>query len=416
MKTSRSFASMFCRTFLSMAFALPCVLSAQVQSIEGEFGLEWRAYSEVGLYGQDKSQLSGRLQLENDGTLFSGDYEVVLFGRYDKVDSKRSHADVREASWTYVGDEWSLKLGMSKEFWGVTESRHLVDVINQVDGVEGVDGEDKLGQPMLKFSNEKDWGTVDVYALPYFREREFVGDHGRLGLPVKVLTSKAQYESSDKENHVDFAVRYSHYIDDLDFAVAHFSGTGRTPLLLPTMTSAGAAFIPFYEQIDQTSLELQYIYDSWLLKFEGITSQGFGARYSAAVAGFEYTQVGIFDSDADLGWIVEYLYDDRKSHMSVNFEQDVFVGWRYAFNDADSSEILVGGIYDPKTEEKMFSLEASQRLSGDLKLRLEAWVFDGLPKLTDNPNDILASSMDTAQKTRFLQSEDFIQIELVKYF
>ena len=391
------------------------VISANLSaSVEGELGFEWRGFAEAGLYGQDQSQSSVRAELGLDGEVIGGDYEILVFGRYDREDEERSHADVREAAWTYVGDEWSLKAGVSKVFWGVTESRHLVDVVNQTDGVENIDGEDKLGQPMIKVSSEKEWGTVDLFWLPYFRERTFNSVDGRLALPIKVAVDEASYESSAKAWHTDVAIRYSHYIDDLDFAISHFSGTGRDPVLLFNQSMTSPAFLPFYEQVDQTGLELQYIYDSWLLKFEGITNKGIGRRYSAAVAGFEYTQVGIFESFADLGWIVEYLFDDRKRDQTVSFEQDVFLGWRYAFNDADSSEILLGGIVDPKTEEKVYSLEASQRLSNNWKILVQAWVFDGLPKLSNTPTDIF--SQDPSQKTRFLQTEDHVQVELVTYF
>ena len=377
---------------------------------EAELGIEWRGFAEPGLYGQDQSRVSLRGELGYEGSALDGDYELLVFGRYDQKDDERSHADVREASWIYVGDEWSLKAGISKEFWGVTESLHLVDVINQTDGVEGVDNDDKLGQPMVKLSSEKERGTVSLFWLPYFRELSFPSLDGRLALPLEVRVDEAQYESGAEDKHQDVALRYSHYIDELEFALAHFSGTGRAPLLAFNGDPFDPAFIPFYEQVDQTSLEAQYIYDSWLLKLEALTNKGFGDRYAAAVAGFEYTQVGIFDSYADLGWIVEYLFDERKDDVSVIFEKDVFVGWRYAFNDADSSEILFGGIFDTNTDERIYSLEASQRINSGLKVNVEAWVFEGLPKLT--PGSVL----DPDKKTQFLQTEDFVQVEVVKYF
>ena len=378
-------------------------------SLEAETGLEWRGFSEPGLYGQDQSRFSARGEIGYEGTVLDGDYELRLFGRYDQKDDERSHADVREASWVYVGSDWSFKAGVSKEFWGVVESLHLVDIINQTDGVEGVDNEDKLGQPMLKFSSEKEWGTLSLFWLPYFRELSFPGQDGRLALPLEVKVDEAVYESGAKAWHQDVAVRYSHYIDELEFAVSHFSGTNRQPLLAFNQNPLDPGFIPFYEQIDQTGLETQYIYDAWLLKLEALSNKGIGDRYAAAVGGFEYTQVGIFESYADLGWIVEYLFDERKDDVSVIFEQDVFVGWRYAFNDADSSEILLGGIFDTKTDERIYSLEASQRINSDLKVFFEAWVFEGLPELSN-------AILDPNQKTQFLQTEDFIQIELVKYF
>ena len=67
-----------------------------------------------------------------------------------------------------------IKFGISKEFWGVTETSHRVDIINQTDFTEGFDGEEKLGQPMIKVSLEKQWGLLDFYALLGFRERNFL--------------------------------------------------------------------------------------------------------------------------------------------------------------------------------------------------------------------------------------------------
>ena len=390
-----------------LGLASASLVSAQ---LEAELGVEWRGFAEPGLYGQDQSRASVRGELGYEGSVVEGDYELLLFGRYDDKDDERTHIDLREASWVYVGDEWSVKAGVSKEFWGVTESLHLVDVINQTDGVEAVDNEDKLGQPMVKLSSEKEWGTVSLFWLPYFRELSFPGPDGRLAFPFEVRVDDAQFESGAENAHQDVALRYSHYIDELEFAFAHFSGTGRAPLLAFNGDPFDPAFIPFYEQVDQTSLEAQYIYESWLLKLEALSNKGIGDRYAAAVGGFEYTQVGIFDSYADLGWIVEYLFDERKDDVSVIFEHDVFLGWRYAFNDADSSEILFGGIFDANTDERIYSLEASQRINSGLKVFVEAWVFDGLPKLTPN------SGLDPDKKTQFLQTEDFIQIELVKYF
>jgi len=54
-------------------------------------------------------------------------------------------------------------------FWGVTEFQHLVDIINQTDLVENIDTEDKLGQPMINLALINDWGTVDLFIMPYFR-------------------------------------------------------------------------------------------------------------------------------------------------------------------------------------------------------------------------------------------------------
>lgn len=383
--------------------------------MNAELGFEARVFSEEGLFGQDRLQPSIRTEVEYLSRWGDSDIRVNGFARYDQQDNERSHVDLREAAMTHVGDGWELKVGVSKVFWGVTESRHLVDIINQTDLVENLDGEDKLGQPMTKLSIEPGWGILDVYWLPYFRERTFAGKDGRFGTPLVVNTDEADYESSSEAWRSDFAIRFAHYIGGFDFALSHFSGTSREPLLLPSGTMLNPELRPFYTTIDQTGLELQYIYDEWLFKFEGISNSGLGERYSAAVFGFEYTQVGICDSFADLGWLVEYLFDDRKDAAPHSFEQDIFVGWRYAFNDADSSEILAGFVYDEETEEIFYSLEANKRLTNDLKLNIEARFFEGgEPQKSDLASLVTPPSPNN--KTGFLQNEDYLQLELVKYF
>ena len=84
------------------------------------------------------------------------------------MDDQRTHADLREAYWAWQDDEYELIVGVDKVFWGVAESRHLVDIINQTDLVEDLDEEDKLGQPMVNVSVQRDWGRLGFYLLPYF--------------------------------------------------------------------------------------------------------------------------------------------------------------------------------------------------------------------------------------------------------
>ena len=180
------------------------------------------------------------------------------FMRWDENDSKRSHVDIRELVWQYVGEDWELRAGISKVFWGVAESQHLVDIINQTDLVENIDQEDKLGQPLVNLSLIRDWGTVDLFVLPYFRERTFPGKKGRLRTTPRVDTSNPIYDSSREKNHIDLAARWTHYIGDWDFGVVHFYGTSREPFLVPAISKSGEpVLLPRYDIINQTSIDVQ---------------------------------------------------------------------------------------------------------------------------------------------------------------
>ena len=208
---------------------------------------------------QDEQNASVALEPEYYVDWDDGEQRIVFhpFFRYDVNDDERTHGDLREFYWRKTSGDIELKLGVGRVFWGVTESQHLVDIINQTDLVENIDFEDKLGQPMLNLSVNKSWGTLALFVLPYFRERTFPGSDGRLRPQPAVDTDNPIYESGDEEKHVDYAVRWSHYIGDWDIGVAHFSGTAREPLLLPAASAGEVTLRPFYQQIDQTRLDMQ---------------------------------------------------------------------------------------------------------------------------------------------------------------
>ena len=179
------------------------------------------------------------------------------FARWDEQDSERSHVDIRELTWIHVSDSWELRSGIRKVFWGVTESQHLVDIINQTDNLENPDGEEKLGQPMINLSFWRDWGVLDLYVLFGFRERRFPGVSGRPRLPFLIDEDAAIFESSAEQWHTDFAIRWVQSIGELELGLSHFSGTSRDPRFLPQFATDPLGFptdlilIPVYDQIDQ---------------------------------------------------------------------------------------------------------------------------------------------------------------------
>jgi hypothetical protein len=328
---------------------------------------------------------------------------VIPFARLDAIDSRRTHADLREASWLRLEDGRDLLVGVSKVFWGVTESRHLVDIVNQTDLVEDPDGEEKLGQPMIRLAAAApDRGTFTFFLLPYFRERTFPGAAGRLRPPVPVDTGAAAYESSRKRWHPDVAVRWSHVLGRWDIGLAHFRGTSREPRLMPALDPAGrAVLVPHYDLIDQTSLELQRTGERWVWKLEAIARRGHGTRFGALVGGFEYTFGGVFGTALDLGLLAEYLYDGRNAMAPPTpFDDDVFLGARLTLNDPQSTQLLAGAIVDRRSQATAIRVEASRRLGDRWTVRLDARAFANVP-----PTDVLFP----------VRRDDFVQLQLAYY-
>lgn len=339
-----------------------------------------------------------------DGSAFT----FTPFGRLDSADSRRTHWDIRELNYLYPGEFWFFRVGVGRVFWGATEFVHLVDVVNQTDLVEHIDGEDKLGQPMVEFSMTRDWGTLDVFFLPYFRERTFPGKEGRLRPTVVIDTDDAIFENPSEQRTIDLVTRYSRTFGSLDFGIYLFRGTNREPLLVPSEfldpnDTGEPRLIPFYEKTTQVGADVQWATGNWLWKLEVLYRSGYLDPYFATVGGFEYTFFGFAGSKADVGFLAEYAWDERgdKPETTSIFDNDIFFGMRLTPNDIADTLLLVGFMQDVGESESVLSIEASRRLNSHWRLILDAWFF-------------LAASRDSILYD--LRDDDFARLELAYYF
>ena len=343
----------------------------------GELSFEARSYLERGAYGNTGlGDFSIILQPEY-AVAWEEDRKVVSFEpfiRLSSLDDERTHGDIRELSFVGSWDLFELRIGISKVFWGVTESQHLVDVINQTDLVESPDGEDKLGQPMVNFVYVNEYGNFEFFILPYFRERTFSGYDGRFRTNLVVDGESPIYLHGDEESRIDGAIRWSHYLGGLDWAISYFEGTDREPTLKANLI--GTKLVPVYGQSKQASLELQYVVGDWLLKSEILSKDSDqNGNYWAMVAGFEYTFANYYQG-MDVGVLYEYLYDDRGESSGSGLDDASFVGSRIALNDEKSLEFLVGGIVEHETGKLSNAfIESSRRINENWKWTIEGSFF-----------------------------------------
>lgn len=292
-------------------------------------------------------------------------------------DPNRNHGDIREMNFTSYHGNWFAQAGLIRAYWGKTESRHLVDVINQSDAVDNVDRDDKLGQPALVLGGQSGYGSLTGYALPGFREGTFPGRQGRLRGPFPVDTGKPVYDSDKKWRRVDWAGRYSHTMGPFDFAVSHFHGTSREARVTLGADAAGkTVLVPHYDLINQTSVEFQVTLGALLLKGEGYRRSGNPKPYCAHVSGFEYTLFSVFQSNHDIGLLAEYVFDNRNADAPpTSFDREIFLGVRWVANDAEDTDLLAGTLIDARTGSKSYSAEFKTRLTDHLKLKLRGQIF-----------------------------------------
>jgi len=351
--------------------------------LSGMVAVELRGFANTPAYdGQsDGGEGSWVLNPELDRESEDGRHRVRIapFLRLDNRDDERTHFDLREAYWRYLWDAWELTAGVNRVFWGVAESRHLVDVINQTDLVEDIDGEAKLGQPMVQLATGRGWGRLEAFALLGFRERTFPGRDGRVRTPLPVVPGSAIYESGAGRDRLDTALRWSHYFGDWDVGAYWFHGTGREPRLIPD--PAAGRMVPLYSVIHQIGADVQYTRNAWLWKLEALGREGHGSTFAATVAGFEYTLYQVGRTAADLGLLVEYLYDGRDAVAPPTiYDDDVFVGSRLALNDSSDTQLLAGVVIDRNDGSTAGLLELERRVAGRFRVELEARWFSNVAR------------------------------------
>ncbi len=381
---------------------------------------------------QQFSALAGEFELG----MFSrgGRHAVIIkpFGRIDQHDHERSHADLREAKYRYVNGSFEATIGADKVFWGVTEYLHLVDIINQTDNVESIDGEQKLGQPMIKASYASRYGTFTGYALPFFRIRQYVDPiTGRPNNGFIVDDNTTHFESGESSGKArrtdDFALRYQNNFGPFDVGLSWFDGTAREPQLLAAGAGGLDNGLPmlqaYYAYLQQAGVDVQATLGPWLLKLEATQSTenrklanpnpqfgGFATldmaseevQTTRATGGFEYTFYNLFDSGTDLGLVTEYMYDEREEDAPHPFGNDIGIGLRWTANDPQSTAILFGGLYDLDSQSASLSLEAERRIGRSFKAILEA-----------------RSQIDNGENDRFadaLEDEGYMRLRLNYYF
>ena len=378
---------------------------------DGETGFELRYFDDPGEFGQEQVGTSLRLQGEYH-TEWNDESDTFTFLphlRLDQQDEERTHADIREALWIHVGDSWELRTGITRVFWGRTEFNHLVDTVNQLDLVDG--DEEKLGQPMINLSLVHDLGIFDFYFLMGFRERTYPGEDGRLRSPLVVDTDNAQYLGSASKSSMDFAFRWQTTVtDELEMALSLFSGVDREPTFSFNFDFADPMLVPYYSKKTQLGIELEYINEGWAVKFEGIDVTNQLQDYNAAVLGVEYSFYSLFESDIDMTFITEYMWDSRDATSPGFLEHDFGFATRFSFNDEFDTTFLAGLLWDPETDEKLATFEGERRIFSDFKVKLLARIMmeRGQPELNDTTVSILSALASSGLLSNDLIDQEFI--------
>ena len=291
---------------------------------------------------------------------FQLEYEIII--RKSLNDNGKDIVEPRQLFLSKTFGNIDAYLGYRHAFWGVAESRNLVDLINQQDMAAGISPDNKLGAPSISIETYLGSGELQYWYIPRFRERTFndANAHPGFGIPV----SPAQFAHVKGSKASDKALRYANSIGDIDYALSMFDGTVREPLI---RVNEMGGIIPYYERTRSIGLELQYTGDSILYKLESLTGTQGEEFFNAVVLGTEKIVYSVFETQWDMGLIIEYQYDDRAQAL---IDRIITSGVRLTANDEFDTSLLVLYTVDANSNQSLFGLEASRRLRSGMTLDL----------------------------------------------
>jgi hypothetical protein len=371
----------------------PCFVAAQME--RGFLSGEMLTYMKEadGLKEGDRQiyRLSGEIETYRPLTE-NLNFDLRLYGSANIKDNDGSYFDLNIAKLSYNRGPVRVDLGYDTIYWGVVESRPVVNVINQRDQIRDLEGKLSLGQPMLAVNYFRDSAALSAYVLPRFVELNFGSDDLRLGFPLPVDGDRSTFESSHGRNHVDYAARLSGQFGDLESAISVFDGTLREPIL--RLDAASRTLRPHYQLGTQYGLETQYTRGATLFKFEGrYVNPDSLKSFENLVYGIEHVRGGVFGTSYELTLFAEHNWDSRGKDSPLPFQNDLFLGARLDFANTLGTTLRVGTYLDLDFGSLFGTMRLETRLNNKFSLQAVGYFAAEV----DNQDDRLFTARDINQ-------------------
>lgn len=304
---------------------------------------------------------------------------IEPFVRVDSIDSARTHYDLRRADYEFFSGGFSFGIGVGSFSSGVLDGHRVVDIVNQRDLVEDIDGHVKLGQPYVGLGYEAGAWSLSFQYLPYFRNRTFPGERGRIRFPLIVDPDGALYESRFGAWHPSFNARVSVSAGDFDIGLSGFSGLSREPRFFGQVSRPNMV-VPQYDFLQQGAVDVQWTIDALIFKAE-VAGRWWSEDlrfFVAAGGGATYQFFDVFRSGVDVGIVAEYHFDNRTADAAITFfDNDVVGALRIAINDSGDTTITAGAAVDVATTTTYGRAAVERRFGESWKASVETRLFFG---------------------------------------
>jgi len=342
----------------------------------------------------------------DDLTVFSKLYAQEAYYDFTTESEKteRTFARLDELYAKYDFENDALKVGKTIEFWGSLELRNIVDGFNPKEFRDDLFASNKLGVWNMAYSHYTESGELSLIvkldeqeqkmaAFPYvyYFFPEFVTYDGTLKTQDGVNRPSVYLKysgSTDTEYALDYAVIFENGYDSL-----RYFSTDTPENLAPNSPTVG--YPTSFEQnafiVNKIMTYNTLVVDTTLFKLEALYAKVDEDKnvgdYSHIALGVEHTLENFYESGS-LGLIAEYYrfdtYEDDKYNDLELFEtmqDDLFIGARYSFNNANDSSLVGGGIFDLEYDEQVYYMKFDSRFAESFKIAVDYYYI--VPSTTE---------------------------------
>jgi len=307
----------------------------------------------------------------------------------------RSFARLDELYGSYDFEDDTILIGKNILFWGALEVRNLVNVFNPDELRSDPFYTDKLGAINVSYTHYTQSGELSAIVKLYEQNRKMpaypyvyyyfpanVPVSPNVSLPLvhddKLLTTAGRYRPSIYLKYADttdteYALDYTFIFENGYDSQRYYTKTEQANNIFTAQENAYLVnkFMTYDTLVVGATL---YKLEA---SFADVLGNALISDYIHLGLGAEHTLSQVY-KEADLGLLVEYyryitLQSGKKDDLDLFevFQNDLFLGLRYSFNQGNDASIVGGGILDLDYNEQVYYMEYQTRLMDTFKLNFD---------------------------------------------
>ncbi len=297
----------------------------------------------------------------------------------------RSYLRLNELYAQYDFEDSQILFGKNIRFWGALEVNNITDGFNITDLRSDPTESDKVGSWNGAYTMYTDTGELSIITK-FNEENRKMPAYPYMYYPFssEYVTYNDDVNTEESANRPSIYVQYSGSTDTeytLDYSIIFENGYDSQRYYTDITKTANKVIHENAYIVNKLMSYNTLVVGATLFKLEAVytdvTNDDEISDYYHVGLGMEHTLTQVYD-EADLGLLVEYYkydtFEDSKRddlELFETFQNDIFVGARYTFNEGNDASIVGGGIFDLEYDEQVYYVEYEGRINDMFKLNFD---------------------------------------------